>query len=232
MTCIYTKLVVEHIDNSTLVQLHKPFGFHSDVLERACLSMAPCWIEMFPMSGNHPTGTGDVWAPTGFVFDFESIPNWLRGPVGTNKRGGAAHDPVSRRGFIPGITKALGAAVYFEIMDYCDALDTERFRVSNSPYIPDAVVVPYVQAKDWSRRWVKYGVVRVWPGYWQKHELMATCQEIAGLEGDPYVQIDELIKQSDRLTEAIKESPMTETPELVVESEETTAALRDAKEEL
>ena len=172
MTRILSKLITQSIDNSRYVMLYEPFGFQSDVLK------------------SH--GLKDViYGPPGFVFDFESIPNIIRGPIGENKRGGAAHDILSRKNVCPGITQSIAADVYFEIMTYCDSIDTQRFAKSKHPSLPNAVILPYVLTRDWMARWIKSEVVRYWPsGYWQKHELMATCQEIAGMQGDPYVTVE------------------------------------------
>jgi hypothetical protein len=173
MTRILSKLVTENIDNGNYVMLHEPFGFCSDVLKNAGLKY-------------------EIWAQVGFVFDFESIPNWLRGPTGTNKRGGAAHDILCRKNICPGITKSLAADVYKEIMDYCDKIDVSRFSQEKHPYIPHSIVVPYVTFKDWSRRGLKSSFVRYWPGdFFQKWEMTASCMDIAGVECDPYVSVEE-----------------------------------------
>jgi len=168
MTRILSPLIVGYINNLTLVQLHAPFGFQSDVLKKHGLKDV-------------------IWGPEGFVFDFESIPNAIRGPVGENKRGGAAHDILSRKNVCPGITKSIAADVYFEIMEYCDSIDYQRFK--KNPGVADCIIVPYVKTRDWMARWTKSTVVRYWPGdFWQKHELTATCMDIAGIDCDPYAE--------------------------------------------
>ena len=166
MTRIFTPLIVGYIDNSNLVQLHDHFGFQSDVLRENGLQ-------------------SEIWGPAGFVFDFESIPNLIRGPIGENKRGGAAHDILSRKNVCPGITKSIAADVYAEIMDYCDSIDRER--AARNAGTLGKIVAPFSTFGEWCRRLTKSTVVRYWPGdYWQKHELTATCMDIAGIECDPY----------------------------------------------
>jgi hypothetical protein len=216
MTRILSPLVVGYINNSNYAQLHERFGFQSDVLKIHGLK-------------------DEIWAEAGFVFDFESTPNLIRGPLGENKRGGAAHDIVCRIGACPGITKSIAADVYFEIMEYCDSIDTQRFEVSKHPYLPNPIIVPYVKARDWTRRWTKSTVVRFWPGdFFLKYALTATAKEIYGIECDPYAtieKIDAAIVQSKEATAAIKEVPeqVPEKPAMVAASEQVTADLKDAK---
>lgn len=219
MTRILAPLIVGYINNSNYAQLHDPFGFQSDVLKSHGLK-------------------DEIWAQTGFCFDFESTPNLIRGPLGENKRGGASHDIVCRKNVCPGITKSIAADVYFEIMEYCDSIDTARFAASKHPYLPNVAIIPYVRTRDWTRRWAKSTVVRYWPGdYFQKYELTATSKEIYGLDGDPYITISKLeaaIVQSKEATEAIKTVPETvpEKPAMVEASEKVTEALKDAKEDV
>ncbi len=166
---ILTPLIVSYITNSNYVSLYAPFGFQSDVLKKHGLKDI-------------------IYGPAGFVFDFESTPNLIRGPLGENKRGGVAHDILSRKNVCPGITQSIAADVYFEIMEYCDAINTARFKESKHPYLLACTIIPYVKTRDWLRRWAKSTVVRYWPGgYWQKYELTATAKDIYGIECDPYV---------------------------------------------
>jgi len=215
MTRILAPLVVGYLDNGNYVSLHEPFGFVSDVLKRAGLKY-------------------EIWAQTGFVFDFESTPNWLRGPLGENKRGGAAHDIVCRINAVPGITKSLAADVYFEIMEYCDSIDTQRFEKSKHPLVPPFAIVPFVRTKDWFRRWAKSTTVRFWPGnFFQRYEMTATAKEIYGMDGDPYCTIEKLneaIQQSEETTAEIKEVQVEQKEELVKSSEQVTADLKEAKQ--
>jgi hypothetical protein len=188
MTRIYTPLVTADIDNNKFVMLHEPFGFNSDVMRKNKLRWL--WRPPEPWNSQFPEQDGDVWAPVGFVYDFESIPKILRGPTGENRRGGTAHDIVCRKGVMeisqavvlvcPGMTKWIAADVYFEIMEYCDSIDQKRF----DTWIPK----PAVRFGEWIRRETKSNFVRFWPGdFFQKHALDAACKEIAGIACDPYV---------------------------------------------
>jgi hypothetical protein len=196
MTKIYTPLVTAQLDNADIVSLYEPFGFNSDVIKKHKLKWhyrpPEPWNSMFPEK------EGDVWFPRAFVYDFESVPRALRGPTGENKRGGTGHDGVCRKGvkgsdqaieFVcPGMTKSIAADVYFEIMEYCDSVDKERFKKENHPWIPNPIIVPVVTFKEWLRREVKSNFVRFWPGdFFQKYDLDATGEEIAGIVCDPYV---------------------------------------------
>jgi hypothetical protein len=217
MTRILSFLSVDFINNSNCAQLSHPFGFISDVLKKAGLR-------------------DEIWASAGFVFDFESTPNWIRGPLGENKRGGAAHDIVCRKYVVPGITKSLAADVYFEIMDYCDSIDTQRFEKSKKCWI-NVVTKPFILTRDWSRRWTKSTVVRFWPGdFFQKYTMTATAKEIYGMDGDPYITIEKLndaIQQSEETTAGIKAVPeVDQKADLVAASEQVTADLKDAKTEV
>jgi hypothetical protein len=159
-----------------------------------------------------------VEIPTNFIQDFESVPITR----GRNKRGGTVHDYLSCEDSDPLVTKQIAAACYFEMNEYCDSIDAGR----NG----------YVMVKDWARRWSKWAVVRVWPGYFHKRKVLATCQEIVGIEGDPYVTIEKLeaaIVQSEQATDAIKDVPsaVEGKPAMVEASEKVTTDLKDAKQE-
>lgn len=150
----------------------------------------------------------------GFVMDGESVPI-VRG---RNVRGGGVHDYFSCYDSIPVLTKAQAAAVYLEINAYCDEIDAGRNY--------------FTRAKDFVRRWSKWSVVYVWPGYFHKRSIYATCKEIAGVEKDPYITIEKLtalIKKSEKVTADIKAAPVPETPSLVRESEQLTDSLKEAK---
>ena len=77
--------------------------------------------------------------------------------------------------------------------------------------------------------------MRSWaPGYFHKHKVMATPEEIAGVKGDPFVTVEKLeaaIVQSEEATTAIKAVPETvaEKPAMVEASEKVTTDLKDAK---
>jgi hypothetical protein len=143
-------------------------------------------------------GLGEVWGPAGFVYDFESVPMVLRGPLNENKRGGTAHDIVCRIDAVPGITKSIAADVYLEIMAYCNSIDTQRFAKSKHPFIPAPIIIPVVKMDDWITREIKSNFVRYWPGkYFQVFKLDATSEEIYGISCDPYYSCAEAVKAGD-----------------------------------
>ena len=88
--------------------------------------------------------------PRGFVYDHESVPILK----GTSHRGGLGHDYLSRKDSVPCVKKGIAAKVYREIMT-----------AQNKPI--------------WRRR-LKYAFVLVWPGYFHKHSVFATYEEITG----------------------------------------------------
>lgn len=104
----------------------------------------------------------EVEVPAGFICDFESVPIFR----GSNIRGGVAHDYLSRIDSIPVVSKAICAEVYREIMKHCYLLDK------------DIKEHWYNRVRFWNRRWIKWGVVRVAPGYFHKHKVMATLDEL------------------------------------------------------
>jgi hypothetical protein len=192
MTRILTELITRNIDNERWVQLMTPFIVYLDTVQ------------------------SKIIIPAGFVQDFESIPI-VRG---RNKRGGTVHDYLSRIDSDPVVTQREAAAAYFEINEYCDAIDHTR----NIP----------IQIADWARRWAKWSVVAVWPGFFHKHLVAATPKEIAGLDCDPYVtqeKLEALIQKQEDITEGIKDAPIPETPALVAASEKVTEDLKVAKVE-
>jgi len=99
--------------------------------------------------------------PAGFCHDYES-----EGPFrGSCKRGGVVHDWASRIDAMVGMTKALAAKLYFEIMEASDAEKKNQ-----------SVVYRFGR---WNRRWFKWGVVRIALGYWHKWYVLSTCYEMA-----------------------------------------------------
>jgi hypothetical protein len=110
-----------------------------------------------------------VTIPAGFVQDLESVP-LVRG---TNARGGLVHDYLCRIDSDPVVTKAQAAAVYYEIMLYCYSLDTRKGWLQS--------------IKERAQAWIKWAVVRVAWGYFHKHYVMDTAEDIAGCKGDPFV---------------------------------------------
>jgi len=156
-----------------------------------------------------------VKVPKGFVMDFESVPITR----GRNKRGGTVHDYLSCIDSDPVGTKAIAAECYLEMNAYTDAIDCSRDRLA--------------MVKDWLRRWSKWGVVRVWPGYFHQRKVMATCKEIAGIDCDPYITIDAAISESKETTAAIKDIPASvEGKQGMLEaSEQVTSDLKGAKDQ-
>jgi len=106
-----------------------------------------------------------VEIPRNFVHDYESVPMFK----GTSKTGGVIHDYLCRIDSDPIVTKKIAADCYFEIMEGSDKLkaagNMQLFRF-------------------WFRRWAKYSVVVVWPGYWHKHRVNATYEEMSGTPAD------------------------------------------------
>lgn len=103
-----------------------------------------------------------VEASPGFVHDYESVPIIK----GTSKRGGVIHDYLSRKDSVPVVTKKQAAEVYLEVMACRDGL-------------PDRET-PLDAFSLFLRRWMKYSVVRVWPGYFHKNKVNATYEEMSG----------------------------------------------------
>lgn len=112
--------------------------------------------------------------PIGFIYDEESIPV-VRG---TNRRGGTIHDFLCRVDSDPIVTKAIAAECYLEIMSY-------TYEIVDRGY--------WQHFKDFTKRWTKWAVVYVAPGYFHKHKVMATGKEIgAGFDTDPYITVEQL----------------------------------------
>lgn len=161
-------------------------------------------------------GYGEV--PAGFIMDGESVPV-VRG---RNVRGGGVHDCYSCHDSTPVVSKAVAAAMYLEINAYCDEIDAGRNRL--------------VRAKDFLRRWAKYAVVYVWPGYFHKRSVNATCEELYGFKGDPYrtvEKLEEAIVESKEATAAIAAVPdaVAEKPAMMEASKHVTKELKGAKKE-
>ena len=87
---------------------------------------------------------------TGFIYDHESVPFFK----GTSHRGGLLHDYLCRTDSVPVVTKKQAADAYLEILT--------------------------IQKTPTWRRYGKYIVVLVWRGYFHKHNIEATYEEISG----------------------------------------------------
>jgi hypothetical protein len=193
MTRILTPFNTQNLDNDRWIMVISIFEFESNVLKKYGYKSS---------NKEHPER---IRILIGFTQDGESVPI-VRG---RNKRGGLVHDYFSCFDSDPVVTKWIAALVYLEINAYCDSIDTMRFSKSYHPHIPTSLIVPTVKAKDFARRWSKFGVVAVWPGYFHKRSIYATCKELAGIEGDPYVTIeklDALIEKTEKVSSDLKET--------------------------
>ena len=101
-----------------------------------------------------------ITVPAGFVHDYESVPV-IRG---TSKRGGVIHDYLCRIDSVPVVTKKQAAEVYLDVMACRDGLPDKDTSLGAFSL--------------WFRRWVKYSVVRVWPGYFHVHTVAATYEDL------------------------------------------------------
>lgn len=158
-----------------------------------------------------------VEIPAGFVQDFESIPI-IRG---RNIRGGTVHDYYSRFDSSPVVTKWQAASLYAEMNKYTDGIDHGQG--------------PLTMIYDWIRRHSKATVVRFWPFRFHSHSVMATCQEIVGIEGDPYVTIeklDDLIEKTEEVSADLKDIKTDQSPELVVKVDQVVEDLKEDKQKV
>lgn len=102
----------------------------------------------------------EIEVQTGFVHDYESIP-LLKG---SSKHGGVVHDYLSRYDSIPVVTKAIAAACYFEVAEMCVVKDENEGWFSKLD-------------RWWRASW-KAMVVRIAWGYFHKHSVNATYEEL------------------------------------------------------
>lgn len=100
----------------------------------------------------------DFEIPIGFICDLESIPI----VKGSNNESGAIHDYFSRIDSVPVVTKMQCARTYLEFQKY---FDLQEGGIINTAW-------------DFIRRWVKTGVVTVWPGYFHRLKVMASYEEV------------------------------------------------------
>jgi hypothetical protein len=99
--------------------------------------------------------------PKGFVFDLESVP-LLRG---SNPEAGGWHDYFCRTDSDPVVDKETAAKIYEEFQSFYDEQEAGGF---------------FNRLWDWICRHVKTDVVRVAQGYFHKHKVMATYEEMKG----------------------------------------------------
>lgn len=111
MTKILTEVRTQVLDDHKYVKLTSHFAFVSDVLKN---------------NGYNKR----VLIPTGFVFDYESVPLIK----GTSKRAGLCHDYLYRINSMPVVPKYIADKVYLEIMRH--------------------------RKNAWWRRWIKYYTVK------------------------------------------------------------------------
>ena len=114
-----------------------------------------------------------IWIHPPFVFDLESLP-WLRG---LNPFAGGIHDASCRKDFcayaglpIGSVTKKVAADLYMEFLEYGYSLDDRCAKYGRIH-----------QAWDDTKVWGKYHTVLYWPGYFHKHNMNATYEEMAGV---------------------------------------------------
>jgi len=107
-------------------------------------------------------------APIDFVFDFESVP-WFRGSC---PEGGGGHDLACRKDFDPSgkVTKKMAADIYLELMKCAYSMNDESNLKGRLE-----------RFEDMSLEYIKYSAVVVWPGYFHKHNIMASYEEMAGI---------------------------------------------------
>ena len=104
-----------------------------------------------------------IWIPTDFITDFESVILFRT----TNKRAGAIHDYLCRIDAVPSVTKSLATKVYLEAMTTRDKL-----YYSKKPW--------YFRSWLFVYRHFKSRIVRMAWGYWKKHKVLSTLEQIKG----------------------------------------------------
>lgn len=111
-----------------------------------------------PLRAYCDTLNRDVEIPEGFICDLESVPI----VKGSNNESGAWHDYFSRYDSDPVVSKTVCAQIYLEFQKYYDLMEGGFFNT----------------IWDFIRRWTKTSVVWIAPGYFHKHRVMATYEEI------------------------------------------------------
>jgi len=144
-----SELITREIIGSTYAQLVAPFGFYSAILGR------------------------EFWAPIGFIQDYESVPFFKA----TSKYAGVGHDYLCRIDSDPVVTKKVAAQVYLEMMTCRDEI---LYAAALKNYFAwwQRAAIELKRADRFNRRWAKYDVVRVWPGYFHRLPVMATLEQI------------------------------------------------------
>ena len=101
----------------------------------------------------------ELIVPAGFICDYESVPLIK----GTSKRGGVIHDYLCRIDSSPIVTKKIAAIVYKEAQNCRDQLIIKGC---------------FDRFNKWMRRNIKTFVVRVAFGYFHKHKVFATLEDM------------------------------------------------------
>jgi len=103
----------------------------------------------------------EIWVPKGFITDLESVPIFRS----KSKRAGVIHDALCRIDFKPSVSKAMAARIYLEAMTTRDRL-----------YYTNALWYKRVWLSIY--RFSKAHIVRWCSGYWKKHKMDATYEEM------------------------------------------------------
>jgi len=122
----------------------------------------------------------DDWcdAPSEFVHDTESVPI----VTGSNREAGTGHDLTCRSDFITrekkiSPTKLQSARIYLELQRHFDRLERKQWK--SSKWQDWALDQPN-RLWDLFKRGGKTAIVIVVPGYFHKHKVMATFEEMSG----------------------------------------------------
>ena len=157
-TKFLSDLVVKDIFGSRYIELYLPFAYYSEILNKI------------------------VVIPVGFVCDKESIPLIK----GTSNVGGVVHDYWCRKDSKPVVTKQQAADLYHEAQicrdkilleaQICrdEMLDENWFKRLGRKFIRQ-----FKRFDRAFRRQFKTLVVRVAPGYFHRHKVLSTLDEIS-----------------------------------------------------
>jgi hypothetical protein len=115
------------------------------------------FIEAFPFYSDILGKWGEI--PKGFICDLESVPV----VKGSNPEPGSIHDYFSRYDSVPVVDKDTAAAIYKEFQQYYDERETGNW---------------FNRVWDWIKRLIKTEVVEWTQGYFHKHPVMATYDEL------------------------------------------------------
>ena len=105
----------------------------------------------------------EIRIPANFICDFESVP-LLKG---SSKRGGVIHDYFCRKDSIPLVTKQEAANLYFEAQECKDKKRKLKYGFVS-------------RFRLFCTRYLKVIVVRVAWGYFHKHNVLSTLEEVSG----------------------------------------------------